>query len=280
MQCALAKLSYLLSKPELSPAQVRKLIALPLRGELTLASPIPNFSSPIEGGDRLRALFAQVVACAPPITSTNRPVPERSYSTSGSDFVLSSTGETLPPEFASPWPANPRDLEVAEKAILPFLLGQAAARSGPSLSLLIDSLASPSSSNTVDLHPTALTILNEPSTASLHTPLHLAALSAQLPNVLLLLSHGASVHVRDVLSHSPLFYAARIGGSGLDMVGALRAAGAHLGEAEMERGDVGLEVSRAERSGDEERVLVWKEAAGPEDLERAKESLRRLVGAI
>lgn len=58
---------------------------------------------------------------------------------------------------------------------------------------------------------------------------------------------------------------------------ALREAGAHLGEAEMERGDVGLEVGRAERSGDEERVEVWREAGG-EDLERAKESLRRLVG--
>ncbi|KPV76540.1 uncharacterized protein RHOBADRAFT_13284, partial [Rhodotorula graminis WP1] len=34
-ECALAKLSYLLSKPDLSPAQVRALIAQPLRGELT-----------------------------------------------------------------------------------------------------------------------------------------------------------------------------------------------------------------------------------------------------
>ncbi|KAL8278731.1 hypothetical protein RQP46_008800 [Phenoliferia psychrophenolica] len=215
VECALAKLSYLLSKPELSPAQVRKLISRPLRGELTLSSPVPTYSSPIEADDRLRTLFSQVISIAPTPSSRGpaSPAGVRTRSLSGSDFVLGTTptDALLPPEFSSPWPATQRDAESAEQAILPYLLGQAAARPDDLLATLIESLRGPQPTSTTP--NSAITLLNEPSTPALQTPLHLAVLSGQTANVVLLLAHGASVHSRDVLSHSSLFYAARLGSS-------------------------------------------------------------------
>jgi lysophospholipase len=121
--------------------------------------------------------------------------------------------------------------------------------------------------------PASIALINESSTPSSQTPLHLAVLTAQLHNVVLLLANGASVHSRDILSHTALFYAARLGGPGLDIVTALRGAGAHLGETEIERGDVGLEILRAEMSNE---ASSWMEAAG-EDVERAKLSARNIV---
>ena len=270
----------MLSKPELTPAQVRKLISRPLRGELTLSSPIPTYSSPTEADDRLRTLFSQVISIAPTPSSRGpaSPAGTRTRSLSGSDFVLGTpTDASLPPEFSSPWPATQRDAETAEQAILPYLLGQAAARPDHLLATLIESLRGSSPVSTTP--DSAITLLNEPSTPALQTPLHLAVLAAQTDNVILLLAHGASVHSRDVLAHSALFYAARLGSAGSDMVTALRDAGAHLGEVEIERGDVGLEIARAARTGDEGATAVWVAAAGL-NLDRAKESLRALIGGI
>ena len=112
-------------------------------------------------------------------------------------------------------------------------------------------------------------------TVLLQPPLHLAVLAALPQKVEHLLSHGASVHARDTFGHSPLFYAAKHGGeTGLRMVRLLRAAGAHLGEREVEAGFVGLEIFKAERARDAE---IWVEAAGPDEVERAKKALRALM---
>ena len=52
LQCALTKLGYLLSKPDLSVAQVRSLVGTPLRGELTLpSSNLPKSASGAVGID-------------------------------------------------------------------------------------------------------------------------------------------------------------------------------------------------------------------------------------
>lgn len=303
MQCALAKLSYLLSKPNLTPAQVRTLISRPLRGELSLPSSIPIFANPVEAGDRLRTLFGLVLECSP-ATAGNNPGVGASSATggpggagatgrgkprqkSGSDSaVVPGVAPLLPAEFAGPWPATRREADDAERAVLPFLIGQASARHGPMLESLVESLKKAQRGEESMLGgggldgsvadgdaPAALSQLNEPATAAGQTSLHLAVLSAQPANVELLLAHGASVHTRDVLGHTPLYYAARQGASGAEMVRALREAGAHLGEMEIERGDVGLEIARA----DEEGRGVWREAAGGE-YERAGQVLRALLG--
>ena len=259
----------------MTPAQVRRLLGQPLRGELTLANSVPTYSSPVDAGQRLRALFSHVIECSPstsrgPISPATRP---RSLSSvTGSDVHLHLPDPlALPDEFNPPWPATLKDEETAERAILPYLLGQASARSDTLLDSLLAEIVPPTATN----DPTVVALLNEPSTPSLQTPLHLAVLAGQPTNVDLLLSHGASVHARDILGHGALFYAARSGAEGRRIVMALKQAGAHLGETELEGGEVGLEVIKARKNGDAAAEAVWREAAG-DAFERAVESVRTL----
>lgn len=274
-QCALAKLSYLLSKDELSPAQVRQLIARPLRGELTQTSHAPTFSSPVNAEQRLQTLFTRIVQCATSTSHGHVSPPVRARTLSNTSFAPPAL-EALPAEFNPPWPATLKDEETAEKAILPYLLGQASAQPTDLLATLLDSLAlSPLES--AALAPNPIALLNDPSTTAQQTPLHLAVLAGQVANVKLLLAAGASVHSRDVLGHSALYYAARHGGAGLEMVNHLRAAGAHLGTVEIERGDVGLEVARTRKLRDEEGEKVWRLAAGEDALKRAQEVLKSFL---
>ncbi|SCV67846.1 BQ2448_5457 [Microbotryum intermedium] len=292
VECALAKLAYLLSKPELTPAQVRKLMGRSLRGELTVHSPAPAYSSPVPASDRLRTLFSRVLECSvPAMGATSSP-------SNKSQLTLHSTADDLMPEdFDQPWPANLRDAEAAEKAILPYLLGQAAARPNALLDQLISSLDSDATSSDKDQEearvpgaavaasPTkVIALLNEPSTPILQTPLHIAVIAGQAHNVDLLLASGASVHLRDRLSHSALFYAARATASEttndsnlLRIVESLRNAGAHLGEVEIERGDVGVEIARAWKRDDGIAKKLWERAADLQELERAKVALRKFL---
>ncbi|KWU43556.1 asparaginase-domain-containing protein, partial [Rhodotorula sp. JG-1b] len=232
-ECALAKLAYLLSKPELSPTQIRTLLSQPLRGELTPVASVPAYSSPYDTETRLRTLFSQLVACGP---SAHRSVGQPAHHTVPSQQA-SEADPTLPEEFGAAWPSTLADEACLKSAVMPYLLSQAASRPDHLLETLIASLDVPdtpvdsNASAAASAHPLALpALLNEPATVLLQTPLHLAVLAALPQKVKQLLSHGASVHARDTLGHSPLFYAAKHGGeTGLRMVRLLRAAGAHLG---------------------------------------------------
>ncbi|GAA5948769.1 hypothetical protein JCM21900_005290 [Sporobolomyces salmonicolor] len=259
-ECALAKLAYLLSKPALTPAQVRKLITQPLRGELTPVSPVPTYSSPLDADGRLRTLFAQIIECSP--SGQRDPISPPHHSTFLPDTTAPPPVE-VPSEFAAAWPSTLADEEAVQASVLPYLFGQAATRADGLLGTLLQS------------HSSRLpAILNEPTSSSLQTPLHLAVLASQPHNVDLLLAHGASVHSRDSQAHSALFLAAKLGGAaGLEMVKSLRAAGAHLSELEVASGEVGLEVVRSEKAPDEQASAVWKEAAGEKGIERAKNVL-------
>ncbi|GAA6055365.1 hypothetical protein JCM3770_001073 [Rhodotorula araucariae] len=277
-ECALAKLSYLLSKP-LTPAQVRKLIGQPLRGELTPLSPVPTYSSPSTSETRLRTLFSQLVECAP---SPNRPAAQTVAPDAGND----GDEPVLPQEFAPAWPSTLKDEEALKAAVMPWLLAQAATKPGPLLSTLLSSLEAkvPGSAPLAATSSSALalpSLLNEPAPTTLQTPLHLAALSGSTSNVELLLASGASVHARDAHGHSPLFYAARQGDrAALAVVRALRAAGARFTEAELEAGEVGLEVVKAERAADALAVEGWAEALGEDGVVKAKAALRALLVGV
>ncbi|SCZ93091.1 BZ3500_MvSof-1268-A1-R1_Chr6-2g08455 [Microbotryum saponariae] len=292
VECALAKLAYLLSKPDLTPAQVRKLMGHSLRGELTVQSPAPTYSSPVPAGDRLRTLFSRVLDCSVPAKGVTTSPSTKSHLT-----LHSTADDPLPEDLDRPWPANLRDAEAAEKAILPYLLGQAAARPNSLLDQLISSLDYDASSSEKDrkevpvpgaavaVSPTkVIALLNEPSTPILQTPLHIAVIAGQAHNVDLLLASGASVHLRDQLSHSALFYAARATASEttndsnlLRIVESLRNAGAHLGEVEIERGDVGVEIARAWKRDDGIARKLWERAADAQELQRAEAALRKFV---
>lgn len=250
VECALAKLCYLLSK-NLTPDQIRKMIPISLRGELTPPNAFPTHSSSPEVADRLRTLLGTVIACS-----------------GGACLVPESREEGSIAE--ADWTATTdEDAEKAENALMPFLLAQAASKEDGSLQNLIKSLET--SSLLAPEPGSAISHLSESSNASLHTPLHLAVISSSVTNLEVLLQNGANVHGRDFLCHTALYYAARQ--VGREMVRMLVDAGASLGETEIERGDVGLEILRAEKLGDTE---VWEIAAG-KDFERAKEVFRKFV---
>lgn len=274
-EAALAKLSYLLSKPELSPVQVRALIAQPLRGELTPVAPVPTYANPPDPEARLRTLFSQLVECAP--------VPQRPRRQSAVSAFDAADKPVVPDEFSASWPSTLADEETLRAAVLPHLLAQAAAKPGNLLQSLLTSLDAPASTPLASTSLSSLalpSLLNEPASTTLQTPLHLATLAGLLDNVELLLASGASVHQRDANGRSPLFYAARHRGlDALAVVKALRAAGAHFSEREIEAGDVGLEVAKAEKANDAVAAGVWLEALGEDGVRRAKAALRALVGS-
>jgi hypothetical protein len=164
----------------------------------------------------------------------------------------------------------------------PYLLAQAASRQSTHLAALIATLErpanDPSSLTSVSTTPLALpSILNEPATAILQTPLHLAVLASLPSNAELLLKFGASVHTRDFFGHSPLFYAAKHGDVvGLELVKMLRAAGSHLSEQEIESGQAGFELARASKAVDPAARLSWEEALGEEGVIQAKAAFASL----
>lgn len=130
---------------------------------------------------------------------------------------------------------------------------------------------------------TSLAVLDHPSTAALQTPLHLAVISSSLDNVKLLLSHGASVHLRDVFQHSILYYAARVGTEvGREIVENVIEAGGLLSEVEIERGSVGCEIIRAEARGlgAIEEVQSWKLALRDETSFAQAQSYARNLFSI
>lgn len=152
------------------------------------------------------------------------------------------------------------------EALVPILISQAAAKSGPLLSTLIDSFASPSSSH----------ILNESVTAALQSPLMLAVIASDFNNVQILIAGGASVHQRDAFHHSSLYYAIKSGCKPIIM--ALIEAGAFLGETEIASGEIGLEFIRCEKEGLTEMVELWN-LAGREEIARSRRCLIELVGS-
>ncbi|KAG0233471.1 hypothetical protein BGW42_007428 [Actinomortierella wolfii] len=89
------------------------------------------------------------------------------------------------------------------------------------------------------------------------SPLHIACSAGYLEVVRFLLSHGASIHMRDRQNHTPLYDAATRSGS-LEIVQLLRATGAHLNDAEVS--DCGWKLMLAATEGDWLRVSLIAEA--------------------
>lgn len=229
LQCALAKLAYLLGKG-LDSETVRELISQPIRGELTPTRPILG---ELTGPDssRIRSLFDRLS-----LLSLGGQRPEATVDTSTSLYRVG--GEAL------------SDVDVAnlEETLYPVLISVAAAKSDNSLKVLLDSLLTDDNGNkqaTIaptgipnrNSESTGLSLLNKFTTLS---PLHVACLHGNLQNVKLLLQHGASVHLRDVQGHTALFHACstREGTTSIktDIVTLLKNAGAHLSPAELEAG--------------------------------------------
>lgn len=193
-QCALTKLGYLLSKPELSVEDVRKLIGTPLRGELTRQSAATlsqtTINQNIENMQGLLSEFVRLSTRAPQTPQVTISLP---------------SGATQ--DAAASWTSTAAETASTEAALLPFLIHAAAARNdaeGVKFCLdaeaATDSIATPGPSNV------ASGLVNAIDSASGGSPLHAAALNGSAECVNILLHRGALVHLRDTLGHTALYY--------------------------------------------------------------------------
>ena len=190
MQCALTKLSYLLSKPELSVAQVRSLIGTPMRGELTLPeSKIPAaLAQPTSIGqslDNIQGLLSQVVRLS------------SSSSSSARSPRIVVEGDEEADEATAPWSWTAAEAASTESALFPFLIHLAAARDdADSVSLCLAAEAGSAGDRDGPGVTVGGGLANSRDAASGRSPLHVAALNGATRAANMLLEAGALVHVR------------------------------------------------------------------------------------
>ncbi|GAB1517910.1 hypothetical protein RhiTH_000965 [Rhizoctonia solani] len=237
-ECALAKLAYLLSKKDLTPEGVRELVSQPLRGELTLPTPLTRPTT--TALDSIQDLLSEILRLSQPSKPSN-----------------DSTG-------TAPWSTTASHANSTELALLPYLMHLAVARDDPAS--VANTASHPRHRPPQSAHGTptaehphhhlggpnqfAQGAANAPLPGSLHTPLHTAALQGSTRCTRALLEVGALVHVRDALDHTCLFYAARV--RAREVVQMLVEAGAHLGETD-KRVALGIGIS-----GGKEEQEIWK----------------------
>ncbi|KAG8217609.1 asparaginase-domain-containing protein [Butyriboletus roseoflavus] len=245
-ECALTKLAYLLSKPELSVNQIRELISMPLRGELTRPTLSPPNRPPTVAPDlpNIQELLTQFVRLSS--SSSVHQIPKITFSASVGDDAQ---------DVAASWSDTASETASTEAALLPLLIHLAAARNDiQSLKFCISTAATWEAE---DITPASIPggIVNCLEAGSGRSPLHVAALIGNTASVIWLLKSGALVHLRDALGHTALYYAARQGHE--DIVDTLVGAGANLGGLDYEAGYAELSLKNALNSGDQNAIEIW-----------------------
>ncbi|KAF8077724.1 L-asparaginase [Lyophyllum atratum] len=261
-ECALAKLGYLLSKPELSVEEVRELISTPLRGELTRPSrSAPSHPPSVEHtAESFQAVLSEFVRLTQP--------PSRSP-----QITISSpeTLETSARDATAPWTWTAAEAASTEAVLIPFLIHVAAARDDiKSVQFCLDALDALGASDSPEQHKSmtlnvAGGIVNCLDPATGQTPLHAASLNGSIRAVDLLLHSGALVHLRDLLGHTALYYAARQGHE--EAVDLLVQAGATLGGLDETFVLLGLRDARL--TGNQNATRIWMKT-GIQDPEGEK----------
>jgi len=236
-ECALTKLGYLLSKPELSSEQVRELMQKPLRGELTLPSAFLDTGSQASVDaslENVQDVLAHIVRLFSSTRSTRK-------------LTVGPDDDTM---VAAPWSLTNAETLSAESALLPVLIRLSVARNDvESLLWCIESSAygEPGIQGLeLDVATRAAGIVNCLDVSSGRSPLHIAALHGNSEAATILLDAGASVHVKDLLGHTALYYAARQGNE--EIVDKIVEAGGLLGGLDIAGGFVGLAVEQSTNS--------------------------------
>ncbi|KAI0028517.1 asparaginase-domain-containing protein [Vararia minispora EC-137] len=249
-ECALAKLSYLLSKPELSLAKVRALVGTPLRGELTRSAPPPRRSSDDPAFDGVGGVLSRMIRLAIPDVSANG-VPNVT--------VTSAPGAATPEDedATASWSLTAKEASITEGALICFLIHLAvAADDVEGLEYCLVAEDKDDNCSERKYRVIAGGVVNWINPASGRPPLHVAALNGSTRCVHTLLKAGALVHLRDSLGHTALYYAARQGHE--EIVSTLVSAGANLGGADS--GAASLAVQRLMWMGDTAGLRIWKTA--------------------
>ncbi|KAJ7510112.1 L-asparaginase [Mycena galericulata] len=245
-ECALTKLSYLLSKPELSVEDVRKLVSTPLRGELTRQSAtILSQTTANHNIENIQGLLSEFVR----LYSRGRPAQTP-------QITISLPNEATQDAAAS-WTSTAAEAASTEAALLPFLIHAAAARNdAEGVKFCLDAEAASDSVTTPGPTSVASGLVNTIDSASGGSPLHAAALNGSEECVRILLHRGALVHLRDTLGHTALYYAARRGYE--QIVAVLVQAGASLGG--LDGGFGALAVKTAVQNADHVSLDIWSKA--------------------
>ncbi|KAF8627733.1 hypothetical protein AX15_004274 [Amanita polypyramis BW_CC] len=247
-ECALTKLSYLLSKPELSTKDIRELIGIPLRGELTRpASIVPNQPTINDNLEKVQDVLSHFVRLSRPPSHGPRIV------------VSSEFPDTAAQEITAPWTWTAAEAATTGAVLLPFLIHLAAARDDlESLKFCLSAgpEADPSSNPVTEVSrysSIAGGLVNCLEPAAGRSPLHVAALYGYVRSVDMLLRSGALVHLRDALGHTALYYAARQGHEAV--VDKLVQAGATL--AGVDSSYIEMAINNALHIGDQRSLRVW-----------------------
>ncbi|KAG5353097.1 hypothetical protein C0989_010300 [Termitomyces sp. Mn162] len=195
-QCALTKLGYLLSKPELSTVEVRDLMMTSLRGELTRHSRTALSNPPVERTlESIQDVLSEFVRLT-------------QLSTSGSPITLTPDTpiETAARDATAPWTWTAGEAAMTEAVLIPFLIHLAAAKNDiMTMRFCIDVYGG--KDGTEEPHKTMNVVggvVNCADPTNGQTPLHAACLNGAVQAVDLLLRNGALVHLRDSLEHTSL----------------------------------------------------------------------------
>jgi lysophospholipase len=208
----------------MSLRQVRDLIGIPLRGELTrpsAAAPSHTSMMPLSDStdepnlDTIHHVLSRFVRLSRPPSL----VPEIIVSSD----ALETAAKTQ--DAAAPWTWTAAEASMAESVLLPFLVHLAAAKSDlESLRYCTEAEKMFSEQHGQHTRQTSSTgeqfgvgtaggyggiaggIVNCLDPGSGRTPLHVSALNGHTKVVKLLLGSGALVHVRDTLGHTALYY--------------------------------------------------------------------------
>lgn len=181
--------------------EVRELIGIPLRGELTRSLATAPSQLTIENNlDNIQHVLSHFVRLSRPTSLLPQTV------------VSPDSIDTSTRDAAAPWTWTAADAATTEAVLFPFLVHLAAARNDiESLNFCLGGEMTEDSSSATQYtepknHNIAGGIVNCLEQGSGRSPLHVAALNGNTRTVDLLLRSGALVHLRDALGHTALYY--------------------------------------------------------------------------